>query len=369
MLNRNRVLLAALVTVVAQTSISIAAANGDSVRRKAGADEGLRQAFERAAYSLEDSGRGTWRGVNPAQRLTLEFDSQGARLNHPDGSVSFHLAGYGYGDRLRKPARAKLTGNANRVEYQRGDLIEWYVNGSQGLEQGFTLAHRPGTGRERAPLVVVLDAAGGLLPARKADSVLFESGNGVVLRYAGLEALDARGRILPSRLELRGREIRLIVEDRDAQYPLVIDPTWTQQQELAASDGAANDLFGFSVARERGHGGDRRLHKTFDSQTTRGTAYVFVRSGGVWSQQQELTASDGAAGDEFGTSVSVDGDTAVIGASGKSGAQGAAYVFVRSGGVWSQQQELTASDGAANDYFGSSVLLSGRNGGCRGVRK
>jgi hypothetical protein len=51
--------------------------------KKAGADEGLRQAFERAAYSLEDTGHGTYRGENPAQRLTLEFNEREARLSHP----------------------------------------------------------------------------------------------------------------------------------------------------------------------------------------------------------------------------------------------------------------------------------------------
>ena len=86
------------------------AANAQAVWKKAGADAGLRQAFERAAYSLEESSDGTWRGANPAQRLTLEFDGQEARLSHPDGSVSFHLTGHGYGERLRAPARATLAG-------------------------------------------------------------------------------------------------------------------------------------------------------------------------------------------------------------------------------------------------------------------
>jgi hypothetical protein len=73
----------------------------------------------------------------------------------------------------------------------------------------------------------------------------------------------------------------------------------------------------------------------------------------AWMQQQELTPSDAAASGCFGSSVSLSGDTAVIGAfwkTVKSGgvlAQGAAYVFTLSGGVWAQQQELTASDAAA----------------------
>ncbi len=345
------------VSVESSGNSQITATKADAVWKTAGADQGLREAFERAIYALEESGHGTYRGVNPAQRLTLEFNGQEARLSHPDGSVNLHLTGYGYGDRLQKPADARLTGTGSRVEYQRGDLTEWYVNGSQGLEQGFALAHRPGTDRAGEPLVIALGVTGGLVPAQKAgeDSVLFESSNGVVLRYAGLTAWDALGRILPSRLEVRGREIRLIVEDERAEYPLAIDPLWTQQQKLTASDGAANDVFGATVSVS----GDTAVIGAYGKNSGQGAAYVFVRSSGVWSQQQKLTAADGAANDLFGLSVSVSGDTAVIGADGKNNFQGAAYVFVRSSGVWSQQQKLTASDGAAGDAFGRSVWVGG----------
>jgi len=95
--------------------------------------------------------------------------------------------------------------------------------------------------------------------------------------------------------------------------------------------------------------------------TDAGSAYVFVRSGGVWTFQAKLTASDAAASDRFGVSVSVSGDTAVIGAleddhAGESNA-GSAYVFVHSGGVWTQQAKLMASDAAWYDYFGNSVVV------------
>ena len=324
-------------------------------------DEGLRQAFERATYSLKDSGHGTahttWSGENPAQRLTFEFNEREARLSHPEGSVAFHLTGYGYGDRLQKPARAILIGAGNRIEYRRGDLTEWYVNGRQGLEQGFTLAHRAGTDPANDPLVIALGVTGGLVPVQAADqySVQFESGKSVVLRYGGLMAVDARGHTVPSRMEVRDREIRLIVEDQGAEYPLIIDPTWTQQQKLTASDIIGIGDFGNSVSVS----GNTAEIGAPGSNGYLGAAYIFVRSGGVWTQQQELMASDGAPGDQFGNSVSVFGDTAVIGASYKNGRQGAAYVFVRSAGVWTQQQELTASDGAAADFFGSSVGVSG----------
>ena len=130
-----------------------------------------------------------------------------------------------------------------------------------------------------------------------------------------------------------------------------MDPTWTQQQELTASDAAMNDDLGFSVSVS----GDTAVIGASGVNNGQGAAYVFVRNGGVWTQQQKLTASDGAAQDMFGTSVSVDGNTAVIGAHGQR-CQGAAYVFVRNSGVWTQQQKLTAATGS---LFGFSVSVSG----------
>jgi hypothetical protein len=83
-----------------------------------------------------------------------------------------------------------------------------------------------------------------------------------------------------------------------------------------------------------------------------------VRSGTTWSQQAELTASDGAANDQFGWSVDISGSTAVVGAPFKGPKNaGAAYVFVGSGGIWSQRGELIASDAVDYDIFGWSVAL------------
>src|ERR1700685_2556808 len=73
----------------------------------------------------------------------------------------------------------------------------------------------------------------------------------------------------------------------------------------------------------------------------------------------ELTASDGAAGDLFGVSIALSGTTALVGAIGANSEKGAVYVFTFNGSNWVQQQELTASDGAVADDFGWSVALSG----------
>jgi hypothetical protein len=102
-----------------------------------------------------------------------------------------------------------------------------------------------------------------------------------------------------------------------------------------------------------------------DGNTALIGSLVFVRSGSAWSQQAGLAPSDGQPWDGFGASVSLsaDGNRALIGAHGHDTPvgvdAGSAYLFVRSGSSWSEQAKLTAGDGAAGDYFGGSVSLSG----------
>ena len=126
--------------------------------------------------------------------------------------------------------------------------------------------------------------------------------------------------------------------------------------KLTAGDAAAGDSFGFAVSVS----GDTAVigaYRDDDAGSNSGSAYVFLRSGSSWTQPK-LTASDAAAGDEFGHSVSVSGDTAIIGAPGDDDAasnSGSAYAFVLSGGMWTQQDKLTAGDGAENDEYGFSV--------------
>jgi hypothetical protein len=138
--------------------------------------------------------------------------------------------------------------------------------------------------------------------------------------------------------------------------------TWTQQQKLTASDGAVDDRFGFSVSVSGNTAIVGAYYDNIGANLRQGSAYIFVRSGAVWAEQQKLTAADGAARDNFGVSVAVSGDTAIVGAWGDTvtaPSQGSAYIFTRGGGVWTQQQQLTASDAGGNDYFGWSVAISG----------
>ena len=151
-------------------------------------------------------------------------------------------------------------------------------------------------------------------------------------------------------------------DGRGSAYVFIRDgTTWSQQAKLTASDGATSDYFGSSV----GISGDYAIvgaNYDDDKGSASGSAYIFKRDGTAWTEQVKLTASDGAAGDWFGTSVSISGDYVLVGASydddGGSDS-GSAYIFKREATVWTEQVKLAASGGAAVDYFGCSVSISG----------
>ena len=162
---------------------------------------------------------------------------------------------------------------------------------------------------------------------------------------------------------------------------------WTQQAYLKASNTGANDSFGSAVAISgntivvgapledsnattvNGNGAD-------NSASNAGAAYIFVRTGTTWSQQAYLKPSNNGAGDGFGQTVAIDGDTVIVGArledsnattvngnaaDNSASNAGAAYIFVRNSGAWSQQAYLKANNSGATDNFGQAVAISGNS--------
>ena len=135
--------------------------------------------------------------------------------------------------------------------------------------------------------------------------------------------------------------------------------SWIQEAKLLASDGAAYDWFGHSVA----IAGDTLVVGAPRHNGSRGAAYVFRRTSLLgWTQEKKLTASDGADADRFGERVTIDGDVIVVGSwwDDDLGAEsGSAYVFTRQGGTWPLMQKVHAADGAAGDRFGVGVAVRG----------
>jgi hypothetical protein len=148
---------------------------------------------------------------------------------------------------------------------------------------------------------------------------------------------------------------------RGAAYVFVrMGTTWTQQAKFTDPDVQIADEFGFSVAID----GDTAVVGQFVDQSFSiadldGAAFVYARTNDTWTPQAKLMSPTPSFGDHFGRSVALAGDTVVVGAWGDDAKPGAAYVFVRTGTDWTQQAKLTADDGAAADRFGLSVAIEG----------
>jgi hypothetical protein len=347
----------------------------------------LHEAVTAARYGFyqEPKQSGAWLADNPAQRLSARLTPDGLQVVTGGDEVGSHRLGMklrsaGYGERQMAAKAGRMTASGARAEIHheltqsqssnpQSTIIEWYHNAAAGLEQGFTIESAPGKRRDGERLRVALALEGEL----RAEAV--EGGQALefrddagrrALRYDHLVVRDRAGRELEARMAVSAEEgdVWLEVDDREAVWPVTIDPTFTQQQKLEVLDAAIFDSFGNSAAIS---GDTVVVGAHLDDGAggiDQGSTYVFVRSsGGVWALQQKLLALDGAADDRFGHSVAISGDTVVVGAPGDAGAagpqQGSAYVFVRSGGVWTQQQKLEFSDPAQFDAFGFSVAISG----------
>jgi len=175
---------------------------------------------------------------SPEHGFNAWIAPDGVRARAVDGAwhVGLTLVAVGRDGAMEEAAPAGVEAHGNRAELHRGSLTEWYVNDKRGLEQGFTLDERL-EGAEGDELVLALELTGDLMPlvagnGRRLD--LLRPGNPLpVVSYSGLTVVDADGLELPARLELGagtengGRELRIVVTDADAAYPITVDPLLT----------------------------------------------------------------------------------------------------------------------------------------------
>ncbi len=302
----------------------------------------IRAAYEAGRHQFQpvEGKDGQWQARNPGQQWLTTFDQHGFEATPQGGGWTWglQLQSYGFGEKQTPVSGTPaVKAEGQRLSYQWDATVqEWFVNDRRGLEHGFTLGRKPSVKdqSDQSDLSFTITTRGSLKPQVSAQGVSFLDASGTsVLSYSGLKVWDADGKVLPSRFEPAGdKAFRLLVDERSARYPLTIDPI-AQQGNLVGSNTDYDDYFGL-------------------------------------------------------TSVSVSGDTVVIGApqedsnaTGVNGNQadnsardsGAAYVFVRSGSTWTQEAYLKASNSesysapygsAPNgdytpDHFGWSVAVSG----------
>jgi hypothetical protein len=313
-----------------------------------------------ASYRVESSARGL-HAINPAQRTDATFTPSGVTLRAGRERLTIRFSAYGRGEALQPALGVAPVAEANRTEYRRGALTEWYSNGPFGLEQGFTLAARP-DGPAAAPLRLVLSVSGmTAAAASNSGPVAFSGRDGrPLLRCAELSAADALGRPLPARIELRGHRLTLVVDDTEARYPVTVDPTYSQIALLTA--GRAGGLMGTSVAVDN-------QNQTLvaaapgNLSSVSGYAYVFVKQpAGQWSLATQLENPDV---ETASVAISGDGKTIVVGSCSLANCIGHAFVYSIPGAVggWASAvtmlptATLSAPNGQVGDRIGQAVAI------------
>jgi hypothetical protein len=330
----------------------------------------------------------TWQGdtlsaPNRAQNLRSQFTDRGVRIvprqeQEPSWEWGLMLLRYGRQAELRTAHEAPLVPQGNRGERDRGGIVEWYVNDSRGLEQGFTLNAPPPSSGD---VVVDLELTGSLHPAFSADgqAIDFKDSEGaIVLHYGQLKVEDANGHELVARMEgfaesgLRG--IRIRFQDEGAVYPVTVDPLATTAS-WAAESNQANANFGSSVATAGDVNGDGYSDvivgaNLYDNgQTDEGRAYVYLGSAAGLSVSPAWTAESDQANANFGNSVAtaddVNGDgysDVIVGAfnfsNGEAG-EGRAYLYLGSASGLATTAAWTAESNQFGAQFGWSVATAG----------
>lgn len=348
----------------------------------------IQQKLKLAKYRPYSDSKGGYYSSNPAHGWKIHYDVDGTTTLTPSSTpakpykLGLKLTGIGYQSIQTLDRPQTISQKDFTVNYQWNEnLKEWWINSDQQLEQWFMLKHRPEGKDKQQPLTLQMTLQSELKAKLNGNTLYFTDSSGTDISYNKLKVWDDRGQEIPAQMQLVGNTLSLLVDDTLAHYPLTIDPSFQQQTYLKASNTGVNDFFGQSVTLSRNtlvvgawgeasNSDDESNNSSFDS----GAVYVFIRNGSSWTQQAYLKASNPQSESFFGTSLSISGDTLVVGAYGEgssstgidgdeknnlAGYSGAAYVFTRTGSSWSQQAYLKASNTGANDEFGYSVALFG----------
>jgi hypothetical protein len=350
-----------------------------------------------------------WHAPNRSHDLRTYFTDDGIRVvrrteREPSWELGLSLIGYGRGETVSPVGKAALSPYENRIDYDRAEIVEWYVNDGRGLEQGFTLAGPPealatwgdagqlvvgdrhlvpgaNDNEEDAPAFLVLALDGSLSPviSEGGQAIDFAApGGSRVLHYAQLHVSDARGRELPAWLEgfaeagVRG--IRIVFDDSQAAYPVTVDPLLTSPAWTAEGDQVLAEL-GTSLSSAGDVNGDGYSDvivgaRGYDNgHSNEGGAFVYHGSASGLSPTAAWTAEGDQANANLGWSASTAGDVngdgyadVIVGAHGFENsefAEGRAFVYHGSAAGLSAVPDWTAEGDHDGAEFGYSVSEAG----------
>jgi hypothetical protein len=275
--------------------------------------------------------RGCTLYISSGRSIQVRVDQAGLHFLAMNGRQSgMRLADYGYSGHVHPVRPAPLATNGGRIMIDHGLLTEWYRATDGGLEQGFTVAARPGPPSVDSKLRLRLKLTGGLV-ARSGDhgGIVFRGrDDSRLMRYGDLAATDARGRVLPARMRLAGGDIVLTLDDSGAVYPITIDPLFSAIRIIPYYSGSPSG-FGSSIALN-GNTVVVGIPLSHSERDGYGAVATFERGGrkGYWFPRSPRILG---VGGHFGSAVGLEGDEIAVGAPrldvGNASAAGSVYVF------------------------------------------
>ncbi|MDW8438348.1 MAG: integrin alpha, partial [Chloroherpetonaceae bacterium] len=341
--------------------------------------ETVQKNIRESEYHIRPKGDGMFSSPNRAQNLRFTYFERGFSATRRDSlahlwKAELRYIGISKGRAVQRDgARFQLSADANALMATSEGLLMRYRNDEKGMRQDFIVKKKPaGKGALRLWLEAMM--SGGKVEV-KPDAVSFLSEGGAeAMRYSDLKVWDANQRRLESRFEREGERLAIVVNDKNAAYPITIDPLSATPNWTAESN-QANAFFGYSVASAGDVNGDGFSDVIvgaylFDNgQTDEGRAFVYHGSASGLSATANWTAESNQTGAEFGYSAASAGDVngdgfsdVIVGARYFDNGQtdeGAAFVYHGSASGLSTTPNRTVESNQANAWFGISVASAG----------
>ncbi len=339
----------------------------------------IEQDLKEAEYGIKATDTAcSWEAKNITHNFVIFFSSESVMVvpntkeKKKPWDWGLKLTAYGPEGAVTPVANASPRTKGTHIEYDRGNLTEWYENDQKGIEQGFTIKAPPASSADSksAAIIIEMEILGSLKGTlrEKENTLIFSDQSGAErIRFGKLQVYDANKKPLASSFALRGNRLQICLAAVGAQYPITIDPLATSPGWTGTGENA-NDEYGLAVASAgdvNGDGFSDVIVGAYGYGSYTGRVYVYHGSASGLSTSAATVLGEGT-GNYFGYSVASAGDVngdgysdIIVGAPGYSSSTGRVYVYHGSASGLSTSAATVLTGEDTNNNFGNSLASAG----------